>query len=81
MAEKTAALKKAGLAGEDARGLLSGPVTECADVPDQALKDGVTADAAIAALSGSKDKSFFLAVGFSKPHLSFIAPEKVLGSV
>ena len=68
--EVTAGSKKEG-SGEG-----SGPATECADVPDQAYKDGVTADTAIAAIRNSKDKPFFLAVGFAKPHLSFIAPKK-----
>ena len=57
-------------------GLIQGPVTECADVPDNAYKDGVTADAAVLTLRKLKDKPFFLAVGFHKPHLPFIAPKK-----
>ncbi|MEI7676620.1 MAG: sulfatase [Bacteroidales bacterium] len=69
-------LKAGGLAGEDARALLSGPATECADVPDQAYTDGISADAAIRAIRQSDSNPFFLAVGFSKPHLSFIAPKK-----
>lgn len=76
MAEKEAALISSGMTSEDARGLVNGPATECAEVPDQAYKDGVTADTAIAALRKFKDKSFFLATGFSKPHLSLIAPKK-----
>lgn len=66
---------EAGSKKEDS-GAGMGPATECADVPDQAYKDGVTADTAIAAIRNSKDKQFFLAVGFAKPHLSFIAPKK-----
>ena len=77
MAEKEAALKSSGVMGEDARGLVNGPATECADVPDQAYKDGVAADTAIAAIRNyRKEAPFFLAVGFSKPHLSLIAPKK-----
>jgi len=53
-----------------------GSATECADVPDQAYRDGVTADTAIDGIRNSKNKTFFLAVGFAKPHLSFIAPKK-----
>jgi iduronate 2-sulfatase len=46
------------------------------DVPDNALADGQTADRAVQVLGEIKDKPFFLAVGFLKPHLPFIAPKK-----
>lgn len=49
---------------------------EAPDVPDNALRDGHIADAAIAKMKELKDKPFFLAVGFHKPHLPFIAPKK-----
>jgi len=57
---------------------IKGPATESADVPDNAYNDGVNALLAkdqIIALS-KKDKPFFMAVGFSKPHLPFVAPKK-----
>jgi iduronate 2-sulfatase len=57
-------------------GLVHANVTECADVPDNAYQDGVTADAAVLTLREVKDKPFFLAAGFYKPHLPFIAPKK-----
>ena len=57
-------------------GLIHANVTECADVPDNAYQDGVTADAAVLTLRELKDKRFFLAAGFHKPHLPFIAPKK-----
>ncbi|MEO5803051.1 MAG: sulfatase [Verrucomicrobiota bacterium] len=53
-----------------------GAAWESPDVPDNALGDGETADAAIKVLHNVKDKPFFLAVGFKKPHLPFIAPKK-----
>jgi iduronate 2-sulfatase len=53
-----------------------GPAYECADVPDNAYSDGAIADAAIEMLREAKDKPFFLAVGFLKPHLPFVAPKK-----
>ena len=54
-----------------------GPPWEMADVnDDEALPDGKTARAAIKALNEIKDKPFFLAVGFVKPHLPFVAPKK-----
>ena len=55
---------------------MTGPAWECADVPDNAYSDGAIADAAIEMLRAAKDKPFFLAVGFLKPHLPFIAPKK-----
>ncbi|HET6453987.1 MAG TPA: sulfatase [Armatimonadota bacterium] len=55
---------------------LRGPAWEDPDVPDNALGDGMVADHAIETLREIKDKKFFLAVGFYKPHLPFIAPKK-----
>ena len=49
---------------------------EAPEVPDNALRDGHIADAAIAKMQELKDEPFFLAVGFHKPHLPFIAPKK-----
>jgi iduronate 2-sulfatase len=46
------------------------------DVPDNALADGEATDEAIKVLNNVKEKPFFLAVGFKKPHLPFIAPKK-----
>ena len=57
---------------------IKGPSTECMDLPDNAYQDGVNALLAkdqIIELSKS-DKPFFMAVGFSKPHLPFVAPKK-----
>lgn len=53
-----------------------GPAYEMADLPDQAYSDGMTAEKAIETMNRIKDKPFFLAVGFSKPHLPFFAPKK-----
>ncbi|WP_246229267.1 sulfatase [Sphingobacterium shayense] len=50
--------------------------TERAQVPDNAYIDGMVADRAISVLNRVKDKPFFLAVGFRRPHLPFVAPEK-----
>ncbi|MCK5907582.1 MAG: sulfatase [Flavobacteriales bacterium] len=52
--------------------------TENLDIPDNAYVDGATADAGIVFLDSlSKlDKPFFLALGFKKPHLPFVAPKK-----
>jgi iduronate 2-sulfatase len=56
-----------------------GNATECADVPDDSYADGKIAAEAIARLKAAKakpDEPFFLAVGFIKPHLPFVAPKK-----
>ncbi len=53
-----------------------GPAWDSPDVADNELPDGKTTDAVIGALRFLKDKPFFLAAGFAKPHLPFIAPKK-----
>lgn len=52
--------------------------TECLDVPDDAYSDGAMANYAVNQLKELKNASspFFLAVGFKKPHLPFVAPKK-----
>ena len=49
---------------------------ERAAVPDTSYPDGLIAEDAVKALQKVKDRPFFLAVGFFKPHLPFTAPEK-----
>ncbi len=46
------------------------------DVADDALTDGKTAGAAIAGLDELQSRRFFLAIGFLRPHLPFVAPKK-----
>ncbi len=57
---------------------IRGPAFECADVPDDTYQDGKVADLAIEALRELRGKAdpFFLAVGFIKPHLPFVAPKR-----
>ncbi|TWU42346.1 sulfatase [Novipirellula artificiosorum] len=66
--------------GEVAKyGLAVGPAYECADVPDNTYIDGHNTDLAIMAMQemvAEGDKPFFLALGFSKPHLNWIAPQR-----
>ena len=54
------------------------PLTECLDLPDDAYEDGAFAKSAIQQMEvlAKGDKPFFLAVGFKKPHLPFVAPKK-----
>ncbi len=61
-------------AGKSARGL----PYESADVADDFYGDGKLADRAIADLKrlGRQEQPFFLAVGFFKPHLPFVAPDR-----
>ena len=52
------------------------PSWQALDVDDDDLRDGKTARRAVRVLNGIKDRQFFLAVGFYKPHLPFKAPRK-----
>ena len=52
------------------------PLCECREVPDEAYYDGRVAAEAVRVLGEIKDQSFFLAVGFWKPHAPFNAPKK-----
>jgi arylsulfatase A-like enzyme len=53
-----------------------GPAMEAPDVPDNAYPDGKICEKALEELRRLKDRPFFLAVGFHKPHLPFNAPRK-----
>lgn len=55
-----------------------GKATECADVSDDTYHDGKMTGMAIQLLDSlsRNKKPFFLAVGFLKPHLPFVAPKK-----
>jgi arylsulfatase A-like enzyme len=55
-----------------------GKAVECADVPDNTYHDGKMTGMAIHMLDSlsQNKKPFFLAVGFLKPHLPFVAPKK-----
>jgi len=50
--------------------------TEAPDVPDNVPYDGQVADEAVKVLRQVRDRPFFLAVGFLRPHLPFVAPRK-----
>ncbi len=73
-----AAPKKAGVA-KDAADHSDDEPAEAPDVVDNALLDGQIADRAVEVLrNAGRDRSrpFFLAVGFHKPHMPFMAPKK-----
>ena len=53
-----------------------GPTWKALNVSDDELSDGETARNTVEFLSEIKDQTFFLAVGFDKPHLPFNAPQK-----
>ncbi|TWT30569.1 sulfatase [Blastopirellula retiformator] len=78
ISQKRAAAKKQGLTGTKLSRAARGPATEMADVKDNAYTDGAIADLAVKSLQelSKRDEPFFLAVGFTKPHLPFNAPKR-----
>jgi choline-sulfatase len=62
----------------DRKGRKRGPAFEAADVPDDTYLDGKTARLAAQTLRdlAAGDAPFFLAVGFARPHLPFVAPAR-----
>lgn len=55
------------------------PVFEDLDVPDTAYRDGQIANLSAAMLrdhAAGSDQPFFLAIGFWRPHLPFVAPKR-----
>lgn len=65
-------------ANQPANDLPKGAAYESADVPDNTYPDGALADEAVKRLQAAKERNspFFIAVGFVKPHLPFVAPKK-----
>lgn len=60
-------------------GLVQGPAYEAADVPDAAYRDGYNVHVAIETMKEmlkNDNKPFFMGLGFYKPHLDLIAPQK-----
>ncbi len=74
--------KAKGLKGKELRSYVrlhgGEPAVESYDVPDDAYRDGAIANRGIQQLESLKDSDqpFFLALGFLKPHLPFVAPKK-----
>lgn len=57
---------------------LRGPSTASPDLPDDKVLDGARTNMCIEDLKrlGKDDEPFFLAMGYIRPHLSFVAPKK-----
>jgi len=68
----------AGDRGEDApAGAGGAPIEwEARDVADDALPDGRTARRIVELIEAHRDRPFFIAAGFHKPHLPFVAPRR-----
>ena len=60
------------------RGMIHGPAFEAAQVEDDGYVDGYNTSVAIQTLDElvQQDKPWFLALGFSRPHLPFHAPKR-----
>lgn len=65
-------------AGDWRKNNLRAPATASPDIPDNKLLDGARTDMCIEDLRrlARSDAPFFLAMGFIRPHLSFVAPQK-----
>lgn len=65
-------------AERSAQGGKRGPATEWADLPEDVYADGQVLNKSLEDLRrlAEIDQPFFLAVGFFKPHLPFVAPQK-----
>jgi iduronate 2-sulfatase len=76
--EEYSAPLKGGPARKNGKAAKRGPAYEVSLKPDDELPDGATAAEAVKRLAALKSKRepFFLAVGFLKPHLPFVAPKK-----
>jgi iduronate 2-sulfatase len=61
-----------------ADGWAYGRSTECSEAPDDAFYDGAQTNLALDTLKRLKhgNKPFFLALGYFRPHLPFVAPKK-----
>lgn len=71
-------LKNEGPTRANGKAPKKGPAFEVSSKDDDQLPDGATAAEAVKRLATLKkqDQPFFLAVGFLKPHLPFVAPKK-----
>ena len=57
------------------------PAIQAPDVPDDTLYAGRMTGQAIAAMAAAKDRPFFLAVGYRRPHLPLVCSQEILRQV
>jgi arylsulfatase A-like enzyme len=76
--EEYSAPREGGEPRKSGKSAKKGPAYEVSPKPDEQLPDGATAVEAAKRLAALKAKNqpFFLAIGFAKPHLPFVAPKK-----
>jgi iduronate 2-sulfatase len=70
------AARKAGMDLSDPKKRPKGPAWEAPDLPDNQLMDGANCARAMEILREIQAKPFFMAVGFSNPHIPYVAPKK-----
>lgn len=63
-------------AGKDPKKIGGGKAWGAPDVADHELRDGKNLETALGILNDLQDEPFFFAVGFSNPHLPFVAPKR-----
>ncbi len=74
---RAAAARRLGKSENWIGSVLLGPAVESFDAPDDQYLDGMVTDRALQLLrERSQKRPFFLAVGYYKPHLPFVAPKK-----
>lgn len=74
--EEVKSARKEGASEDGEATLVRGKSFEIADCADDELPDGKIANHAIELLRANKDRRFFIAAGFMRPHLPFVAPRR-----
>jgi arylsulfatase A-like enzyme len=76
-ARREAAAREQGFSQSWINSYLRGPATEASEAPDNAHWDGAIGDLGVAMLENLEgSQPFFLGIGFSKPHLPYVAPKR-----